>query len=557
MKLRLGTRGSHLARTQSGHVAEELVRLGHEVELVTIRSEGDVTSGSLRESGGLGLFAATLRHALLDGEVDLVVHSLKDLPTAAVDGLVVAAVPERENAFDVLCGRDGLRLADLPEGARVGTGSPRRAAQLRHRRPDLQLVEIRGNVPTRLARVHGDALNEPDLDAVVLAGAGLARLERLDVVTDVLDLLPAPGQGALAIECRESDADLRAVLAELDDEDTRLCVAAERAVLSTLEAGCAAPVGAYAFVEGGEIDFRAAVFSADGEKEVEVSCREQLPLDGAVLGRAVAEKLLAHGAADITPLGASRPSQLDDFHGEQALWAPGTEPTLVGRRVLLPRADGTLAEAIRAAGAQVDAVPFTETEQLPFALPGTVDWVVLTSPTAVRVLLDADLDLYELADNIAAVGPGTAAVIEEAGYEVDLVPEGRSDAESLLAALPHEPASALLPSSALASSLLADGLTERGWDVEVLHTYTTVTRDEVPEVPGWSEYDAVVLTAGSVARAVVERLGVPDQHIAVIALGGPSARASEALGLTVDAIARTQDGAGVVAALNEALAEEA
>lgn len=558
MRLRLGTRGSELARTQSGHVAAALEALGHEVELVTIRSQGDVTSGSLLEAGGLGVFAAALRVALLNEEVDLVVHSLKDLPTAAVEGLTIAAIPERELPFDALCARDGLTLDELPAMARIGTGSPRRAAQLRARRPDLAVVEIRGNVGTRLARVHGDATTPGDLDAVVLARAGLARLGRFDAATDTLDLLPAPGQGALAIECRTDDVALRAELVALDDAETRLCVTAERAILAELRAGCAAPVGAFGRIVNGHLEFTAGVFNAEGTRSV--TARRSLPLgdgplDAEALGRDVAADLLAQGAAEVTPLGASRGSQLDDFHHEKALWAPGTVETLIGRRVLLPRHEGSIAQAIRAAGAEVDAVPVTETVPLPFALPGRTDWLVLTSPVGVRMLTEAEVDLADLADRIAVVGPATGAAVEAAGGRVDLVPPIKSDADALLVALPHEPASALLAGSALASPRLAEGLRARGWDVDVVHTYTTAPVADAEGIQPWAAYDAVVVTAGSIARAVVDLLGMPDPHVAVVTLGEPSAAASDAVGLRVDAVAETQDGPGVVEALIRALTE--
>lgn len=244
--LRLGTRRSALARTQSGHVATWLRAHGYDVDLVDIVTEGDVSRAPLTQIGGTGVFASALRHALHAGSVDLAVHSMKDLPTAAEPGLVVAAVPPREDPRDALCARDGLTLAQLPEGAAVGTGSPRRAAQLRVVRPDLRVVPLRGNVDTRLA-----AVREGRLDAVVLAGAGLARLGRLEQATELLDpavMLPAAAQGALAVECREDRDDVRAALAALDDADTRAATTAERALLARLEAGCTAPIGALAVV---------------------------------------------------------------------------------------------------------------------------------------------------------------------------------------------------------------------------------------------------------------------------------------------------------------------
>ncbi|MCW2501230.1 MAG: porphobilinogen deaminase, partial [Frankiales bacterium] len=198
--LRLGTRASALALTQSGHVADALRALGHDVELVHITTHGDTSSAAIAQLGGTGVFVTALRDALLAGEVDLAVHSYKDLPTAPADGLVIAAVPPRQDARDALVARDGLTLGELPTGARVGTGSPRRTAQLRALGMGLEVVPVRGNVDTRIGRVAPG-----DLDAVVLARAGLARLGRLDEVTETLDplqVLPAPAQGALAVECR-------------------------------------------------------------------------------------------------------------------------------------------------------------------------------------------------------------------------------------------------------------------------------------------------------------------------------------------------------------------
>lgn len=243
--LRLGTRRSALATSQSTWVADRLRAAGQEVELVLVTTEGDTSARSLREIGGTGVFASALRTALLEERIDLAVHSLKDLPTAPADGLVVAAVPAREDPRDVLVARDGLTLEELPSGAVVGTGSPRRAAQLRLARPDLEVRDIRGNVDSRIRMV-----DDGVLDAVVLARAGLARLDRLDDATEVLAtdvVLPAAGQGALAVECRAEDTELTRGLADLlEHPPTRAAVTAERAALARLEAGCTAPVGALA-----------------------------------------------------------------------------------------------------------------------------------------------------------------------------------------------------------------------------------------------------------------------------------------------------------------------
>lgn len=262
---RVGTRGSRLAVRQSTTAAEALAELGGlNFELVTIKSEGDVLTGPLSQLGGTGVFATALRQALFDSAIDVAVHSLKDLPAKDVDGLSIAAVPERADVRDALCAADDLTLDELPEGAQVGTGSPRRAAQLRAARPDLRIVDIRGNVGTRLARVRGreDAAEKSsqapdaargDLDAVVLAGAGLARLGLHDHISELLDpelMLPAPGQGALAVEVRSAHSapgpSLTVGLAQLDHLETRLETTAERALLARLNAGCSAPIGGLA-----------------------------------------------------------------------------------------------------------------------------------------------------------------------------------------------------------------------------------------------------------------------------------------------------------------------
>lgn len=303
--LRLGTRRSPLATAQAQLVAAAVTeRTGRPVELVPVTTYGDSSRAALSAIGGSGVFVGALREAVLSGEVDAAVHSLKDLPTAPADGVVLAAVPTREDPRDALVARDGLTLGELPAGSRVGTGSPRRAAQLRALGFGLEVVDVRGNVDTRLRLVADGAV-----DAVVLARAGLARLGRLDVITEVIDplqMLPAPGQGALAVECRTPhDADTTAIhslLAVLDDAVTRLAVDAERTVLAALEAGCSAPVGAYGEGADGEhaleLYLRAVVSAVDGSASIRLSATG--PLDEAArIGRDLAAELLAEGAADL------------------------------------------------------------------------------------------------------------------------------------------------------------------------------------------------------------------------------------------------------------------
>jgi hydroxymethylbilane synthase len=299
--IRIGTRASLLATTQARQVADLVAAgLGREVELVEITTDGDRSDASLVSLGGTGVFVTALREALREGRVDVAVHSLKDLPTAPAPGIALAAVPTREDPRDVVAARDGLTLGELPAGSRVGTGSPRRAAQLHALGLGLEVADIRGNVDTRLGKV-----TSGEYDAVVLARAGLARIGRLDAVTEVLDplqMLPAPGQGALAVEARAGDP-LVHHLAALDDPSSRAAVTAERAVLATLEGGCAAPIGALAEVaegdDGDELWIRAVALSLDGVLSVRMSASGP-PEDAADLGRGLARDMLAEGAGELT-----------------------------------------------------------------------------------------------------------------------------------------------------------------------------------------------------------------------------------------------------------------
>jgi hydroxymethylbilane synthase len=309
--LRVGTRRSRLAMAQSRMIADRVRQLtgGRGVELVEITTRGDTSREHLARIGGTGVFVSALRDALLAGEIDFAVHSLKDLPTADAEGLTVVAVPEREDPRDALVARDGLTFEELPPGARVGTGSPRRAALLnawaRALGRPIETVPIRGNVDTRIGYV-----SSGELDAVVLAAAGLSRLGRLGEATQLIPtdaVLPAPGQGALAVECRSAaPAELISALAELDDPFTRAAVTAERALLAALEAGCSAPVGALADPAAAatgepvtELRLRGVVGTTDGTSLVQMSITGPTPAcrdDAAALGRELAAEMLAKGA---------------------------------------------------------------------------------------------------------------------------------------------------------------------------------------------------------------------------------------------------------------------
>ena len=285
-----------MAIAQSRQVAGMITeRTGRQVEIVGVTTLGDVSRAQLTQIGGTGVFVSALREALLGGEVDLAVHSLKDLPTRGggpAAGVVLAAVPSREDPRDALVARDGAKLADLPPGARIGTGSPRRAAQLLGLRGDLRCVPIRGNAGTRLGQV-----SDGQLDAVVLAYAGLARIGYLHAVTQVFEpeeMLPAPGQGALAVECRDGEPELAALLEAVTDQASLSAVTAERSLLEALEAGCSAPIGAYA-AGTEQLRMRAAVMSTDGRRVLRAHGGAP-GADAWQLGRDLAAELLRSGA---------------------------------------------------------------------------------------------------------------------------------------------------------------------------------------------------------------------------------------------------------------------
>ena len=299
--LRLGTRSSALAMWQSSWVAGQLTEHGYDVELVQITTQGDVRSEPIGQIGGQGLFTKEIQRALLDQEVDLAVHSLKDLPTVPVPGLALGAVPPRESPGDALLSNRFDSIDDIPEGAVIGTGSNRRQAQLLHYREDFVVRGIRGNVDTRISK-----LDEGRFDAIILAESGLRRLGLQDRITQLIPreiMLPAVGQGALGIECRSDDDATRQALALLNDTETHLSVLAERALLFTLQAGCLAPVGTHARFENGSLILEGVVLSVDGKQRLAAS--DSVPLadvgseDTVSLGERVAHDLLGQGAKQL------------------------------------------------------------------------------------------------------------------------------------------------------------------------------------------------------------------------------------------------------------------
>ncbi len=523
--LRIGTRGSALALVQANWVAARLAEHGVPAEIAIIRTEGD--DRPVDTAWGEGAFVGRIVGALLDGSVDVAVHSAKDVPTDEHPDLVIAAYPPREDPRDALvCRVRGTTLAMLPAGARVGTDSPRRTAFLRAVRPDLELHPLHGNVDTRLAK-----LDRGDSDALVLAVAGLTRLGRADRIDDILPasaVASAPGQGSLAIQVRKADAEAVAAVGLLDDPATRTAVQAERTLLNATGGGCRSPIGAIGEVRGGVLELAA---SAE---------RTWAPAEGAPI---VATPVVrVRGSAPVT-----RSAALAERLAARVV-------TLRQRpRVLVGRPDdqaGALLDALDAAGIDAANVPAIEVRTAGVGGPldrvaATVrpgDWVVVTSGNAARATLAAfeRTGARASATLWGAVGEATAGVLAAAGVPVSFVPSS-STADAMGRELPVLPGDrVLLPRADIAEPALPDALRARGAVVEDVVAYHTAegpaaSRARLAAALDDGSLDALVLTSGSTARgllalaaddAVRDRLlGTP-----VVAIGAPTAAAARSLG---------------------------
>ena len=522
--LRIGTRGSELALVQARWVAARLAERGVATEIEIIRTEGD--ERPVDTAWGEGAFVARIVAALIDGLVDLAVHSAKDVPTTEPNKLVIAAYPPREDPRDALvCRVRGTTFATLPIGARVGTDSPRRVAFLRAQRPDLQMHPLHGNVDTRLAK-----LDRGDSDALVLAVAGLTRLGRADRIDDVLPsaMIPsAPGQGSLALQTRADDAEAIAAVGLLDDAATRAAVEAERELLAGTGGGCRSPIGAIATVTD---DVLTLVAAAERTWRPEAHVIATTAAVAWVRGRApVAERsaLAARLAARVVAL--------------------RTAP-----RVLVTRPAGRahdLLEALRERGLEAVQVPaigirvVTEGSSLDAALANVdpAEFIVLTSANGARAVLDAAVrvELEPLMVRWAAVGEATAAVLEEAEIDNVFVPSS-PNGETLARELPiRKRDRVLVPRSDIADSLLVEILAERGADVTDVVAYET---DEAPETSrpllaaalDDGPIDAVILTSGSTARGLLALADEADRErilaTPVIAAGASTAAAARTAG---------------------------
>jgi hydroxymethylbilane synthase len=554
----LGTRGSELALAQTHAIAAAIRAIAPEVETVIeiIASQGDkIQNIPLAQMGGKGLFTKELEDALLEKRVDLAVHSLKDLPTELPRGLCLAAITEREDPRDVLVSQGGLPLAALPQGAKVGTSSLRRRAQLLAARPDLDMPDIRGNVPTRLKKVA-----EGNYDATLLALAGLKRLGLDAHATEVLPyevMLPAPGQGALGIECREDDHELRALLARLAHPETAASVTAERALLQALGGGCHTPLGTWAQVSGHEIELQACVAALDGKQLWRAVVRGSME-EPVALGEEAARQLLAQGAViDVTE--ATTP---------QSVGKP-----LAGKRVVVTRTraqSSQLVEQLESLGAEVLLFPVISIAPVspPPAIPAArnFDWVIFTSANAVSmfsiVLAEAEREIASYrACKICTVGPATASRCRDYGLTVSLTP-GRYVADAIADALEQaEDGLAgkriLLPRGNLAREELVEQLRAKGAtvaDVVVYRTEAGRPTDAEHAALDAFQPDWVLFSSASTAENLNALLG--DERMAKLkararfAAIGPSTRtAAEALGIPIALEPERSDVPGLVGAL--------
>ncbi|RRD47775.1 hydroxymethylbilane synthase [Tessaracoccus sp. OH4464_COT-324] len=552
MKLRLGTRGTDLAMARTNQVAEDLRALGHEVEVVPVTTSQPDTNHMRDGLSFQGQFATELRQALRDGLVDAVVHSTKDLPIGEQrqSDLVIAAVPKRDDWRDALISRGHLPLAALPAKARVGVTSLRRIAQLRRLRPDLTFIDLGGTMEERIARVQPG-----DLDAVVLSASALQRTGKIDMVAEFLPILPAPGQGAKSIECRAGDHEVIAAVGQIEDLETRICVAAERDLMFRIGADYRMPLGALASRRG-ILNLKACAVSIDAEKyiQLEIGMPTSL-LHAKRVGTRMAEAFLERDVMSfLSPKafeGVEFTSEHDDETGTLNELGPDAP------RLLLPRQEGRLSRSFRDSGVSVDTAPLQIAELLPEAenLLEAADWVLFPSAHTIWAVRERGWRVPK-GMKIAAMGSTTRQLLEDRGRTVTLSPEGTASSRRLIEMFPEGNERVVIPCSDDLSSRLEDGLSAKGYQVVRMPIYRMV---DVDQVVGWvarawesGSYDGVLLTTPSVARAFVKLLPKrPD--VAILAWDEDTAEVLRGEGFVVS-VAPSKDERGVTV-LTEALRE--
>ena len=557
MKLTIGTRGSKLALTQTNLVAKMLEDAwpGLECEVEIFTTQGDRTQAAgipLPEIGGKGLFTAELEGALREGRIDLAVHSLKDLPVDDAPGLVVGAVPEREDERDIVVSRSGLGIDELPAGSIIGTSSIRRQAQILFHRPDLVVKSIRGNVDTRIRKVM-----DGDYDAAVLAAAGLIRLGIEEKISEYLPdwvMLPAPGQGALGIQCRADDPDTQGYLDGIADSSTYLCVKAERTFLEALGGGCSLPVAAHVVAQENGFRFHGRVSSADGRSRVEIKLAGE---DPEKLGMSAAELALAQGAENLI----------------------GHSNLLKTKRVLVTREASQaipFVKKLEEKGAVPIKFPVMRFQPLPVLEFDNLDinmfdWVLFTSGNAVRYFFENFADnRWQLADKgwqdfkIAASGSATAAVLESYGVIADFVPE-EFVGEHLVAGLGDlEGQNILLPRSKKGRPGIAAMLRRKGATLLEIAMYDTIPTE--PNSDSWAIYelgfDVVAFTSPTSVQHLSHLLESENRSIGrlakkvIVSIGPITSQAIREAGLPVHVEASPHTIDGMIASLEQFLNDQ-
>ena len=562
-KIVIGSRGSDLALWQSNYIADCLreVSPDTDVTIEIIRTTGDkITDVPLAKIGGKGIFTKELEVALLEKRVDLAVHSLKDLPTELPAGLTVAAIPVREVPLDAFVSKNNISLDDLPTGARIATSSLRRKVQLLAHRDDLEIVDIRGNVPTRLRK-----LKDEDLDATILAAAGLRRLGLADAITHEISpevMLPAVGQGALGLETRTDHDALHALLAKLHHADTAAEVAAERALLAALGGGCQVPLGALGRIEDGILTLRACVCSLDGAEIIRADLAGS-PLDAEAIGKLAAESLLREGAQSMIR--------------HAVAITEGRPQPLAGKSVVVTRpttSTNGLPAQLQALGADIIEFPTIEivcaTPKEPISPAEAVDWLVFTSANAVvhftSALKEAGRAISEfLPASICAVGPATAESLRVVGLPVTLTPdEFMADAiGDALAAIGENPAGKhfLLPRGNLARPNLPQSLRDAQAQVTECIVYETKmppTDPAAAESMVAAQPDIVTFTSASTAENFCNMLN-ESQRTRITAcatfasIGPQTTRTAEEHGLKIAIEPDRHDAIGLAEAIAEHL----
>jgi hydroxymethylbilane synthase len=562
-RLRIGTRGSALALWQANAVRDLIAasRPEIELELEVIKPEGDLDKeSSLLAIGGRGVFASGLQEALLDGSVDLAVHSTKDVPTLSPTGLAIAAFPQREDAHDAVVSRHGVGLAELPANPLIGTSSRRRAVQVKAIRPDSRVVELRGNIDTRLRKAESE-----DYDAVIVAAAGLIRMGWESKITEYLNFdvfVPSPGQGALAIEARVAPDPAWEVARALDVPEIATAVGLERAFLVAMAGGCTTPIGAHAEVVGDIVRFWAMIGSDDGDRLVHTF--EELPLDTAA---DVVPDLAHRMVADLAP-GWSVDADPETSLANQPL--AGHTALLTGTGELI----SALTPAFVAEGAPVlevvtleigpSSAPDRLADALERAAAGDFDWLVLTSRQAVPAVRDFGADRLAGSIKVAAVGGSTADALREAGLAVVVVPEVQTGVGLVDALAPYDLSTArvlcLLGSNA--RDTVPDALTDAGAQVERVEAYTATPVNEIPDVVRRAiqagSVEIVTFASPSSAKTLAEQLGVDLAALSgacLVAIGPTTAGAMSELGLPVHVVADEPSPEGILAACRAYFAE--